>query len=78
MNQLRQSQPTPPEPARFSVRLVTAGGHAFTLCGQRDPASAGADLLRDALQVSRATLAVMPAIQHSTQKEAVGSNGANH
>lgn len=37
MNQLRQSQTPPPEPAPFSVQLVTAGGVSFLLCGNRPP-----------------------------------------
>ena len=76
MNQLRQSQTPPPEPAPiapFSVRLVTATGVTFTLCGSRPPAQAGADLLRDALQVSRS-----PRVQHSTQTTMAVSNGATN
>ena len=80
MNQLRQSQTPPPEPAPiapFSVRLVTATGVTFTLCGSRPPAQAGADLLRDALAVSRAPRRLAVMSNSSTPLHVGGSNGAN-
>lgn len=65
----RQPDQAPPA---FSVRLVTATGATFTLCGSRSPASAGADLLRDALAVSRARLQT----HSNTPLRVGGSNGA--
>lgn len=37
-SQRQQTQPEPAQAAPFSVRVVTATGHAFLLCGQRPPA----------------------------------------
>ncbi len=41
---------------QFQVRLTSAGGQTFVLYGKREPATAGADLLRDALATWRACL----------------------